>query len=92
MRVIIAMGAALALGVSSPLTFAAQVSPAKASAKSQKKAAAATPTAAEEPDEATKEFEKFRAQMEDSNPAELFEMKGEELKVLQNGVDPSDLP
>jgi sulfur-oxidizing protein SoxA len=33
---------------------------------------------AEEKDAATLEFEKFRAEMEDSNPAELFEMKGEE--------------
>ena len=34
--------------------------------------------AAEVKDAATLEFEKFRAEMEDSNPAELFEMKGEE--------------
>jgi sulfur-oxidizing protein SoxA len=42
-------------------------------------AAKATPApAAEVKDAATLEFEKFRAEMEDSNPAELFEMKGEE--------------
>jgi len=34
--------------------------------------------AVEEKDAATLEFEKFRAEMEESNPAELFEMKGEE--------------
>lgn len=33
---------------------------------------------AEAKDAATLEFEKFRAEMEDSNPAELFEMKGQE--------------
>jgi sulfur-oxidizing protein SoxA len=74
------MGAALALGVSSPLTFA-QAS----SIKVKKKAPAAVMPAAEETDEATKEFEKFRAQMEDSNPAELFEMKGEELWKQKRG-------
>ena len=42
-----------------------------------KPAAAPTP-AVEEKDAATLEFEKFRAEMEESNPAELFEMKGEE--------------
>jgi sulfur-oxidizing protein SoxA len=31
------------------------------------------------------EFEKFRAEMEDSNPAELFEMKGEELWKEKRG-------
>jgi L-cysteine S-thiosulfotransferase len=76
MRIIIAIGAALAIGVSSPLTFA-QAKPAKsAAAKAQKKQA--PPPVVEETDEATKEFDKFRAEMEDSNPAELFEMKGEE--------------
>ncbi len=39
--------------------------------------AAAAPVA-EAKDAATLEFEKFRAEMEDSNPAELFEMKGQE--------------
>lgn len=34
--------------------------------------------AVEEKDAATLEFEKFRAEMEESNPAELFEMKGQE--------------
>ena len=40
-------------------------------------AAPAAAAAAEVKDAATLEFEKFRAEMEDSNPAELFEMKGE---------------
>lgn len=39
----------------------------------------------EEKDAATLEFEKFRAEMEDSNPAELFEMKGEEQWKTKRG-------
>jgi len=46
--------------------------------KATAKAASAPVVVAEEKDAATLEFEKFRAEMEDSNPAELFEMKGEE--------------
>ncbi len=42
-------------------------------------------TQAEEKDAATQEFEKFRAEMEDSNPAELFEAKGEELWKARRG-------
>ena len=85
MRIIIAFAAALAFGVSPQLTFA-QAKPAKAtSAQAQKKAAPAAQVVEEEPDEATKEFEKFRAQMEDSNPAELFEMKGEEIWKQKRG-------
>lgn len=34
---------------------------------------------------AHEEFEKFRAEMEDSNPAELFELKGEELWKAKRG-------
>ncbi len=41
--------------------------------------------AAEVKDAATLEFEKFRAEMEDSNPAELFEMKGEEQWKIKRG-------
>lgn len=47
--------------------------------------AASAPAAVEEKDAATLEFEKFRAEMEDSNPAELFEMKGEELWKAKRG-------
>ena len=39
----------------------------------------------EEKDAATLEFEKFRAEMEDSNPAELFEMKGQEQWKAKRG-------
>ncbi|MBI3096208.1 MAG: sulfur oxidation c-type cytochrome SoxA [Rhodocyclales bacterium] len=39
----------------------------------------------EEKDAATLEFEKFRAEMEESNPAELFEMKGEEQWKTKRG-------
>ncbi|TRZ92138.1 MAG: hypothetical protein D4R84_12860, partial [Rhodocyclaceae bacterium] len=46
---------------------------------SKKPAAKPAPAqVAEAKDAATLEFEKFRAEMEESNPAELFEMKGEE--------------
>jgi sulfur-oxidizing protein SoxA len=51
-------------------------SPVKPTAKRAPQTAP-VPTA-EVKDAATLEFEKFRAEMEDSNPAELFEMKGEE--------------
>ena len=50
------------------------------------KPAATIPTpAAETKDAATLEFEKFRAEMEDSNPAELFEAKGEEFWKTRHG-------
>lgn len=78
MRNIVALGMTLLLGVSPALTFA------------QNKAKPAKQVAAPEPvievkDAATLEFEKFRAEMEDSNPAELFEMKGEELWKEKRG-------
>ncbi|MCX7150229.1 MAG: sulfur oxidation c-type cytochrome SoxA [Rhodocyclales bacterium] len=44
-----------------------------------------TAPAVEAKDAATIEFEKFRAEMEDSNPAELFEMKGEEQWKTKRG-------
>jgi len=50
--------------------------PKKPAAKPAAKTASAP--AVEQKDAATLEFEKFRAEMEESNPAELFEMKGEE--------------
>jgi sulfur-oxidizing protein SoxA len=48
----------------------------KLASAAQSKAAA---QAVDDKDATTAEFEKFREVMEDSNPAELFEMKGEEL-------------
>jgi L-cysteine S-thiosulfotransferase len=51
---------------------------AQAPKKPPAKSTAAPAPVAEVKDAATLEFEKFRAEMEDSNPAELFEMKGEE--------------
>lgn len=56
----------------------------KPPAKAAKKPAAAKP-AVEDKDATTAEFEKFREVMEDSNPAELFEMKGEELWKTKRG-------
>ena len=57
--------------------------PAKSPAAKPKPAAPVV--IAEEKDAATLEFEKFRAEMEDSNPAELFEMKGEEQWKAKRG-------
>jgi sulfur-oxidizing protein SoxA len=56
----------------------------KPAAKPAAQAVQAAP-AAEVKDAATLEFEKFRAEMEDSNPAELFEMKGEEQWKAKRG-------
>ena len=58
---------------------------AQAPKKPPAKPAAAPAQAAEVKDAATLEFEKFRAEMEDSNPAELFEMKGEEQWKTRRG-------
>jgi sulfur-oxidizing protein SoxA len=58
---------------------------AQAPKKSPAKPAAVPAQAAEVKDAATLEFEKFRAEMEDSNPAELFEMKGEEQWKARRG-------
>ncbi len=48
-------------------------------------ALAATHAAAQDTDTTTAEFEKFRAVMEEANPAELFELKGEELWRTKRG-------
>jgi sulfur-oxidizing protein SoxA len=58
---------------------------AQAPKKPPAKPAAAPAPAVEVKDAATLEFEKFRAEMEDSNPAELFEMKGEEQWKTKRG-------
>ena len=63
---------------------AAQTDKKPATKPAAKPAAQAAP-AAEVKDAATLEFEKFRAEMEDSNPAELFEMKGEEQWKAKRG-------
>ena len=55
------------------------------SAKPAAKPAVKAVPAAEAKDSAALEFEKFRAEMEDSNPAELFEMKGEEQWKTRRG-------
>ena len=55
-------------------------------AAAPRKAAAQTKSAASAPkDAATADFEKFRAVMEEANPAELFEAKGEELWKAKRG-------
>jgi sulfur-oxidizing protein SoxA len=84
------VGAVLILGATLSVPVAAQTTPAKDNAKStalrttphphgKSKQLSAPVEAAPEKDAATLEFERFRELMEDSNPAELFEMKGEEL-------------
>lgn len=63
-----------------PLPAAAQA------VKTAKKAVAAAPAAAAK-DSATAEFEKFREVMEQDSPAELFEMKGEEIWKDKKGPE-----
>jgi sulfur-oxidizing protein SoxA len=46
---------------------------------------AAAPVVAQDGDATTAEFEKFRQVMEEANPAELFEVKGEELWKTKRG-------
>ncbi len=65
-------------------TGSAYAQPAKKPPSKPAAKAAAAP-AAEEKDAATLEFEKYRAEMEDSNPAELFEVKGEEYWKTKHG-------
>src|SRR3990172_4890779 len=58
--------------------------PQQAAAHPRAGAAKAPPTAVER-DAVTAEFEKFREVLEDANPAELFEAKGEELWKARRG-------
>ncbi len=87
MKTMIAFGSALALAtaMASPVVQAESKPGKPTDAKTQKKAAQPVAAPAEETDAATAEFEKFRAEMEDSNPAELFEVKGEELWKAKRG-------
>lgn len=81
MKQALSMCAAFAVATTMAPNVLAQSKP---PAKAVKKPAAAKP-AVEEKDATTAEFEKFREVMEDSNPAELFEMKGEELWKQKRG-------
>ena len=54
-------------------------------AKPAAKMAAKKKTAVEDIDAADAEFQKFRAVLEDANPAELYEMQGEELWKAKRG-------
>lgn len=80
MRIALILAIATATAAALPIPGWAQ---AKAAARKPPPPAAAPK--AEEKDAATLEFEKFRAEMEDSNPAELFEAKGEELWKARRG-------
>jgi sulfur-oxidizing protein SoxA len=73
------LGAALALALALGLGNAAAKAP----------KASASPTA--QKDAATEEFEKFREVMEDANPAELFEAKGDELWKQKRGPKQTSL-
>jgi sulfur-oxidizing protein SoxA len=85
MKPIVTASALLAVCLAaSSATLAQQAKPAKAKA-AKAPAAAAPALPAEQKDAATLEFEKFRAEMEDTNPAELFELKGEELWKTKRG-------
>ena len=74
------------IAVLAMLAFAVQPASAQSkgtTAKKTVKPPAAAP--AEEKDAATLEFEKFRAMMEETNPAELFEAQGEEFWKTKRG-------
>jgi len=57
----------------------------KAKAGKAAKAKAVAPAVEKEKDAIDEEFERFRKMMEESNPAELFELKGEELWKQKRG-------
>ncbi len=75
MKYAFAVCAAAALAVAAPWPQAA--------AQTKPGAAKGAPAAAKDP--VTAEFEKFREVLEDANPAELFEAKGEELWKARRG-------
>jgi L-cysteine S-thiosulfotransferase len=77
-----ALCAAAALAVAVPWPQAA--------GQSKPGAAKAAPAASEK-DAVTAEFEKFREVLEDANPAELFEAKGEELWKARRGPNNASL-
>jgi sulfur-oxidizing protein SoxA len=63
----------------------------KDAAASEKAAAQTKSTASGPIDAVTAEFEKFREMMEDASPAELFEVKGEELWQARRGPNNASL-
>jgi sulfur-oxidizing protein SoxA len=69
---------------------AATAFPQQAAAQSKAGPAKPPPTAVER-DAVTAEFEKFREVLEDANPAELFEAKGEELWKARRGPNNASL-
>jgi sulfur-oxidizing protein SoxA len=68
-----------AIGVSIAIALVSADAGAEDKSKPRPVPAASSPAPAERKDAATAEFEKYREVMEDTNPAELFEAKGEEL-------------
>jgi sulfur-oxidizing protein SoxA len=81
----IALGVAAALLAIAPAGLAhAKPAPGKAKAAAAPAATAAAPALIEK-DAATLDFEKHRAEMEAANPAELFEVKGEDLWKTKRG-------
>jgi len=81
---------AFALCVAAAFAVAAPF-PEQAAGQSKAGAAKAPPSAAPERDAITAEFEKFREVLEDANPAELFEAKGEELWKARRGPNNASL-
>jgi sulfur-oxidizing protein SoxA len=81
---------AFALCVAAAFAVAAPL-PQQAAGQPKPGAAKAPPAAAPERDAVTAEFEKFREVLEDANPAELFEAKGEELWKARRGPNNASL-
>jgi sulfur-oxidizing protein SoxA len=74
-----------ALALTKPATAKAKSTAKTKTAKLAPAAAAAAVAAPMEKDAATLDFEKHRAEMEEANPAELFEAKGEDLWKTKRG-------
>jgi sulfur-oxidizing protein SoxA len=81
---------ALVLGVAAAVAIAGAV-PGSAVGQSKSGGAKAPSPASPERDAVTAEFEKFREILEDANPAELFEARGEELWKARRGPNNASL-
>lgn len=81
---------AFALCVAAVFAVAAPF-PQQAAGQSKPGAVKTPPSTAAERDAVTAEFEKFREVLEDANPAELFEAKGEELWKARRGPNNASL-
>jgi len=82
---------AVALCAAAAFAFAFAAPFPQAAAQTKPGAAKAPPPATAERDAVTAEFEKFREILEDANPAELFEAKGEALWKARRGPSNASL-